>query len=174
MALASFTPDDLKNSLFDLVNKTANKEQINLISKVCSEAFHELIEKLSYKHKSKIVVLIDEYDTAIMPYVNDHEMFKSYSNILQPFYYKLKDSDASIKLTMVTGVSRTGLMLQSSGPNNLTDITYDNDYSVICGFTYDELDHYFADRYQDALKKFTSRIKYHITGIFKTVHFKLV
>jgi hypothetical protein len=55
--------------------------------------------------------------------------------------YKIKRS------VLVTRVSRVALSSGAFGLNNLDEITYDKNYSTICGFTEKELLDNFSNRY---------------------------
>jgi hypothetical protein len=83
-------------------------------------------------------------------------------DILKEFYEVLKDSDDYIKFVFITGVSKldkifdfVGLENQRfskfskislfSGLNNLKDISLNDNYSTICGYTKNEFKNYFKD-----------------------------
>ena len=55
-----------------------------------------------------------------------------------------KDSDAHIRFSFLTGVSKFSKVSLFSGLNNLIDITLDPRYSAICGYTEADLDRVFA------------------------------
>ena len=56
----------------------------------------------------------------------------------------VKDSDAHVRFTFITGVSKFSRVSLFSGLNNLRDITLDPRYSAICGYTDADLDTVFA------------------------------
>ena len=55
-----------------------------------------------------------------------------------------KPSDAHVRFTFITGVSKFSKVSLFSGLNNLKDITLDPRYSAICGYTEADLDAVFA------------------------------
>ena len=59
---------------------------------------------------------------------------------LRGFYGMIKSSDAHVRFTFVTGVSKFTKVSLFSDLNNLTDITLDPVFSAICGYTEDDLD----------------------------------
>ena len=63
---------------------------------------------------------------------------------LRGLYSVVKDSDAHVRFTFVTGVSKFSKVSLFSGLNNLTDLTLDPRYSTICGYTETDLDTVFA------------------------------
>ena len=56
----------------------------------------------------------------------------------------VKFSDADIRFTFITGVTKFSNVSLFSGLNNLNDITLDPRYSAICGYTDADLDDVFA------------------------------
>ena len=56
----------------------------------------------------------------------------------------VKDCDADVRFTFITGVSKFSKVSLFSGLNNLTDITLDPQFSAICGYTEADLDTVFA------------------------------
>ena len=63
---------------------------------------------------------------------------------LRGLYAVIKDCDAHIRFSFITGVSKFSKVSLFSGLNNLTDITLDPRYSAICGYTEADLDTVFA------------------------------
>jgi hypothetical protein len=57
----------------------------------------------------------------------------------------LKDSDDYIKFVFITGVSKFSKTSLFSGLNNLNDISLNDNYSTICGYTKNEFKNYFKD-----------------------------
>ena len=118
--------------------------------------FFELIKKLHDKH-GKVVILIDEYDKAIIDYLEFHKIPQAKANqeILALFYGALKEADDYIRLLFITGISKFTRVSLFSKLNNLTDLTIHPDYATIVGYTQEELENNFVDYIDAALKKFS-------------------
>ena len=56
----------------------------------------------------------------------------------------IKDSDAHVRFTFLTGISKFSKVSLFSQLNNLTDLTLDPVYSAVCGYTERDLDTVFA------------------------------
>ena len=134
--------------------------------------FRRLLQALHRQTGQRVAVLVDEYDKPILDALANPEMAVANRDFLRGFYGMIKSSDAHVRFTFVTGVSKFtkvsrprhfrgsflgGRMGWASGEaegaaggalfsdlNNLTDITLDPVYSSICGYTEDDLDAVFA------------------------------
>ena len=103
-----------------------------------------LLQALHRETGRAVVVLIDEYDKPILDALDDPEVAKANRDFLRGVYAVVKDRDADVRFTFVTGVSKFSKVSLFSGLNNLTDITMDPGYSAICGYTDEDLDTVFA------------------------------
>ncbi len=110
-----------------------------------SGRFTELIRKVQKKYQQKIVILIDEYDKPILDNITDPDTARIMREGLKNLYSAIKDNDAFIRFVFITGVSKFSKVSIFSGLNNLEDITLDENYSDICGYTQTELEDTFAE-----------------------------
>ncbi len=134
----------LKASLITTLKHEAERHQISLKDEGVGFLFQELIQKLHAKTGRKVVVLIDEYDKAIVDYLEEPETAEANRNTLKSFYGILKPADEHLELVLLTGVSKFAKVSVFSDLNNLNDISLDEDYSNIVGFTQAELETDFA------------------------------
>ena len=106
--------------------------------------FARLIAALHRRAGRTVVVLVDEYDKPILDALDDPDMARANRDFLRGVYSVIKDSDAHIRFTLLTGVSKFSKVSLFSGLNNLTDITLEPAYSAVCGYTEQDLDGVFA------------------------------
>ena len=106
--------------------------------------FHQLLSTLHERTGRRVVVLVDEYDKPILDALSLPEVALANRDFLRGLYSAIKSSDAHVKFTLLTGVSKFSKVSLFSGLNNLIDITLDPRYSAICGYTDDDLDAVFA------------------------------
>ena len=106
--------------------------------------FRRLLQALHRRTGQRVAVLVDEYDKPILDALADPEMAVANRDFLRGFYGMIKSSDAHVRFTFVTGVSKFTKVSLFSDLNNLTDITLDPVYSSICGYTEGDLDTVFA------------------------------
>ena len=108
------------------------------------ERLSHLVESLHRRAGQRVVVLIDEYDKPILDALDVPEVARANRDDLRGLYAVIKDSDAHIRFSFLTGVSKFSKVSLFSGLNNLTDITLDPRYSAICGYSDADLDTVFA------------------------------
>ncbi|MDD2810416.1 ATP-binding protein [Rhodoferax sp.] len=104
----------------------------------------ELIAQAHQKTGQRAVVLIDEYDKPILDNIEHSAAALEMREGLKNLYSVLKGSDEHLKFVFLTGVSKFSKVSLFSGLNNLTDITLDERYSAICGYTDADVDSVFA------------------------------
>ena len=109
------------------------------------ERFGYLIRSLHEQTGQRVAVLVDEYDKPILDaLVETPEVARANRDYLRGLYGVIKDSDAHVGFTFLTGISKFSKVNLFSQLNNLTDLTLDRRYSAICGYTERDLDTVFA------------------------------
>lgn len=109
------------------------------------ERFSYVIEQAYKKTGREVVILVDEYDKPVLNAINDEPLADRFRSTLKAFYGNLKSMDRYIKFGMLTGVARFSKISIFSDLNNLRDLTFEPDFSAICGITNEELDRYFQN-----------------------------
>lgn len=92
----------------------------------------------------QVVVLVDEYDKPILdalhtPYIDNTV------KMMQGIYQMLKSNVAKERFVFITGVTKFAHTSLFSGANNPTDLTQDEDFAVMLGYTEQELRDNFSD-----------------------------
>jgi len=101
--------------------------------------FKAIIEE-SYRQSGRgVVILIDEYDKALIDTVDNPTLQEKYRGDLKAVFGNLKSQDAHIRFAMLTGVTKFGHLNIFSDLNNLEDISLKDAYGGICGITAEEL-----------------------------------
>ena len=107
--------------------------------------FRHLLQALHRKTGQRVAVLVDEYDKPILDaLVEKPEVARANRDYLLGLYGVIKDSDAHVEFTFLTGITKFSKGNLFSQLNNLTDLTLDPVYSAICGYTERDLDTVFA------------------------------
>ncbi|MDR1724217.1 MAG: ATP-binding protein [Tannerella sp.] len=121
---------------------------LNLQRPFAAGQFGELIQELHQKTGRKVVILIDEYDCPIFDSL-DLPLLDDVKRFLQKFYRQLKANDDHIRFIFMTGITKYAKLSLFSTLNNPLDITMDEKYAALCGYTQAELEYYFTE-YIDA------------------------
>jgi hypothetical protein len=108
------------------------------------ERFRDLLRALHARTGQRVAVLVDEYDKPILDALETPDVARANRDYLRGLYSTIKSSDAHVRFTFLTGVSKFSKVSLFSGLNNLTDITIDPRYSAVCGYTEADLDTVFA------------------------------
>ena len=109
------------------------------------ERLGHLLRAASAQAGQQAVLLVDEYDKPILDALEMPETGKANRDYLRGVYAVIKDFDAHIFFSFITGVSRFSKVNLFSGLNNLTDITMEPGFSAICGYTEADLEDVFAE-----------------------------
>ena len=137
------TLDHLKEDLSKQLTHFEQHFQITPQFAHASGRFSDLLVQLHKKTGKRCVVLVDEYDKPILDTLLDEDIARKNRDFLRGLYGTIKDHDAYIKFTFLTGVSKFTKVSLFSGLNNLYDITLDREYSSLCGYTDNDIDTVF-------------------------------
>ena len=146
------TPEIFEKSLASMLRLTALNLDIELISEFFSDMLEELIIKL-YKRNGPLVILIDEYDKPILDNITNLQGANEMREVLRSFYTTIKSCDNYFRFVFITGISKFSKIGVFSAMNNLSDISLDQEYGDITGYTQDELKFYFRDWIDNASQK---------------------
>ena len=135
---------DLRTEVMDRLKAMEDDAAITDRPDSAPARFGHLIKTLHGRTGQRVAVLVDEYDKPILDALDTPEVARANRDYLRGLYAVIKDSDAHIRFSFITGVSKFSKVSLFSGLNNLMDITLDPRYSAICGYTDADLDTVFA------------------------------
>lgn len=98
-----------------------------------------LLHELHRQFDAAPVVLIDEYDAPLTHLLGRGLDPEPFIAALREFFGLLKHLERRLHFVFITGISRFAHVNLFSALNNLTDISWDLDYSDLCGFTEEDL-----------------------------------
>ena len=119
------------------------------------ERLFRILEVLHERNGQRAAILIDEYDKPILDPLFGSDPLPgglpepsaaaaANRDFLRGFYAVIKEADAHLRFSFLTGVSKFSRASLFLGLNNLKDITLDPRYASICGYTDTDLDTVFA------------------------------
>ena len=115
-------------------------------------AFKDVLEGL-YDQEGPVVVLIDEYDKPILDNIGNVRIAETFRGYLRNLYLSLKDYDSHLRFVMLTGISKFSKTGVFSAMNNLNDISMDELFGAVVGYTQAELEDNFSGWIDAAAEK---------------------
>ncbi|MDR1856216.1 MAG: ATP-binding protein [Desulfovibrio sp.] len=144
---------------------------IALDGKIPALNLAQIIQDISEAHGKKIVLLIDEYDTPLLDTFDNKPLHDEIHRQLQFFYRQIKACEKFIDFVYVTGISMLSNAGGFLGLNNLTDLTMENNFAEMFGYTEKEIEIFFAPYIETVSKKvgmkredFFARIRKYYNG----------
>ena len=137
-------PGDLHKDAMEQLDAIGSEVSVRSSYDTARGRFRHLMKTLHQQTGQRVAVLIDEYDKPILDALEVPEVAWANRDYLRGLYATIKDSDAHIAFSFLTGVSKFSKVSLFSGLNNLIDITLNPRYSAVCGYTEADLDAVFA------------------------------
>ncbi|PCJ16087.1 MAG: hypothetical protein COB02_17155 [Candidatus Cloacimonadota bacterium] len=136
--------DSIKNIIHRILKENEKRLQVGCEDKDdIGIYFRDLIQKTHEKYNQRVVVLVDEYDKAILDNLDQMDVAKEARETIKGLYTILKDSDEYLKFIFLTGVSKFSKASIFSGLNMLTDISLHEDFGNVCGYTQKDIESTF-------------------------------
>ena len=136
--------DYLHTNVMAQLTASARRARLKSEHATGAERLAWLLEALHERSGQRVAVLVDEYDKPILDALAEPAVARSNRDYLRGLYGVIKDCDAHVRFTFLTGISKFSKVSLFSVLNNLEDITLDPVYSAICGYTEADLDRVFA------------------------------
>ncbi|MBQ7457226.1 MAG: AAA family ATPase [Desulfovibrio sp.] len=144
-AIGEKTPSEFKRALgdtiieeFDVKGVVAQYDEMGVRDP--DRIFNEIARKLT---NNSVVLLIDEYDAPITHHLDKPDELEEMISLLNSFYATVKQYTGKFRLIFITGVTRTSHISIFSAFNNILDISLDEEFNTLLGFTQDDLIRYF-------------------------------
>ena len=143
------SPDGLRKMIMATLRE--NKKRLGV---ECSDdtsfaiCFKELIQNIFDAYQQGVVILIDEYDKAILDNLDQLNIALENREIIKSFYSVMKDCDRYIHFVFLTGVSKFTKTSIFSGLNNLSDISIKPQFARICGYSEGDIQQHFREMVQ--------------------------
>ncbi len=124
------------------LQKWEEQYRVDKGSRSLAGRFQDLIVKAYEESGKGVVVLVDEYDKALLE--SDEERLEHNKTVFKGFFSTLKSYDHYLKFVFLTGVTKFSKVSIFSDLNQLNDISLDHEYNGICGITQQELTDVFS------------------------------
>jgi hypothetical protein len=137
--------EELDVRIMNILRKNGEQLGVTFDSTDLVGKFGDLISGAALKYGQRVVVLVDEYDKPLLDNIHNPEMAKEIRSGLKNLYSVLKSQDANLQFIFMTGVTKFSKVSLFSGLNQLIDITIDEEFSSMCGYTDNDLQEYFSE-----------------------------
>jgi len=99
----------------------------------------DLIQTAYRKSGKRVVVIVDEYDKALVNTMDNKTVNDELTSFFKGFYGVLKGMDYALRFIFLTGVTKFAKVSVFSDLNQLIDISLDDQFAEICGISEKEL-----------------------------------
>lgn len=110
--------------------------------------FTNVIRTACQQSGQRVAVLIDEYDKPLLRNFHNPDLQARFREMLTAFYTVLKSADPWLQFVLITGVTKFAQMGIFSTLNQLSDISFTQEYDTLCGMTRPEIEAAFAPELQ--------------------------
>ncbi|MCL1875907.1 MAG: ATP-binding protein [Synergistaceae bacterium] len=131
--------DALRSSILDQIRENSDRFGINLETALPGDALYNLLYRAAQKYGATVAILVDEYDKPILDSIQDIEKAEAVRDILRNFYVRIKAADRHLCFVFITGISKFSKVGVFSAMNNLIDISMNDRYAAMLGYTEEEL-----------------------------------
>jgi hypothetical protein len=139
-------PDGVKRSLIIQTKETADRHGIIIDGEMApSDMLRKVIVGTADKHGKPAVVIVDEYDKPFLDFFTNPPIAEEIRNILSDYYVQLKANEPHMRFLFMTGISKFTKAGVFSKLNNLNDLSMDEEFGTMLGYTEKELVENFAE-----------------------------
>jgi len=143
-----------RESLTGETDDIARKHKVDLRGATMpGDMLKRTIVEVSEKHGKPAVVLVDEYDKPFLDFYNKPPMAQEVRDIMRSYYSQLKANEPHIRFLFMTGISKFTKAGVFSALNNLNDMSLDEDFGTLLGYTEKELVENFGEYLEAGAEK---------------------
>ncbi|MGN8891797.1 AAA family ATPase [Anaerobiospirillum succiniciproducens] len=118
---------------------------------------------------NKIVLMVDDYDAPLNQNLDNPALFEELKKTVRSFFCTIKGM--CLRFVLITGVRGIALCDMFGGANQFHDISLNRRYATSCGYTLEEIEHYFEPQIKHAQEvlnidhdEFLSKLSYYLDG----------
>ena len=147
---AAETAEELAKWLNTVMGNIAEDYSVNIsLSSPYYTTLNDLIKALAIK--APVVILFDEYDKILSSNIYNPEVEKM-RDVIRGFFEVIKASYNYVRFVFITGVTQYAKVSIFSSMNNLNDISLDERFACMFGYTQEELESYFANYIDEGIQ----------------------
>lgn len=109
------------------------------------DRLYHLVKAVYEKTGRQVVLLIDEYDAPLLGVLFDTDRESTYKSIVKELFSPIKKLDPYLRFTFISGITKFSQLSIFSALNSLRDISMEDQYAALCGFTEEETQSVFRE-----------------------------
>lgn len=148
LGTCTFNKQEFEQYLCRYLKNIAQQHNIVLENEtIFSGLFRQLVLELTQKYgHHNIVLLIDEYDKPMLDRIDSKEQYSEVEEILKKLYEVICECDNSWRFVFVSGLTKCSKKIVLAGIPTLCDISENDEYTNLFGFSKKELINVFKPR----------------------------
>ena len=150
--LGTFTSAGIDSFLSRELRRTARLCGLDMELAEPKDMIADLVDELWLKYDSAPVILIDEYDRPLNS-CDETERLPEIQQALRRFYSVFKGLSPRLHLVYITGILKFSGLGIFSGLNNLVDISMDDRFAGMFGYSEEEVREYFHEGIEEYAEK---------------------
>lgn len=143
-AADALNTDQLYLKLSNILAENEDELGLSRNETLPGERLYSLVRRANAQYQQKVVILIDEYDAPLLGAIFNQKKTEEFKAIVKELFSPLKTLEPYLRFVLLTGITKFSQMSLFSALNNLDDISMDDEFSTICGFTEEEMNRSFA------------------------------
>ena len=133
------SPDGLRDTLMWMMKPLAEVYGQDHDETTPGKLLTGLIHRAQEKTGRQVAVIIDEYDAPLLDVLHSQSTLDGMRKVMQEFYVPLKANERYVKFCFITGITKFSQLSIFSTINNLLNVSLDENFATLCGFTEQEL-----------------------------------
>ena len=134
------TLDEMHTALMCMIEQQALKNHLEMPVGLTPGGSLQALIDLAYRQKGlQSVIIIDEYDSALLHLDSHDELYAKVQAFHQEFFITCKACIEQLRFVFITGITKFSHISIFSELNNLANISMNPNFAALCGITEEEL-----------------------------------
>ena len=134
------TLEEMRTALLCMIEQQAKNNQLEMPIGLTPGGSLQALINLAYRQTGlQSVIIIDEYDSALLHIDPHDELFAQVQAFHQEFFITCKACIEQLRFVFITGITKFSHVSIFSELNNLTNISMNPVFAALCGITQEEL-----------------------------------
>ena len=137
--------EQLYIKLGNILEENEDSLGVNHKETIPGERLYSLVKEVYEKYNKPVILLIDEYDAPLLSALYNPALEDTFKRIIKELFSPIKKLDPYLRFTFISGITKFSQLSIFSALNNLRDISMEDKYAALCGFTEEEMTTVFKE-----------------------------